>query len=169
VYKWAHWQAQTEIPAETRKPFPRRRGRRFLRSKFLMIFALGVEVSIFSASLFAHHGYAAYDTEKKITLKGTVTSWLWANPHCVLGLDVTDESGQVVHWGAETENPSTMTRQGWTMQSVKPGDQITLTVIRVKNGKPIGRIVEIVLANGQRLQGRVNPATQVKPEESPKE
>lgn len=134
-----------------------------------MTLALGVEVSIFSPPLLAHHGYAAYDTQKKITLKGTVTNWLWANPHCVLGLDVTDDSGQVVHWGAETENPSTMTRQGWTMQSIKPGDQVTVTVLQVRNGKPIGRIVEVVLPSGQKLQGRVNPANEVKPEDSPKQ
>jgi hypothetical protein len=137
-----------------------------LKAKFWTMFALGVAGCICSPALVAHHGYAAYDTEKKITLKGTVTSWLWANPHCVLGLDVADESGQVVHWGAETENPSTMSRQGWTMQSLKPGDQITLTVLQVKNGKPIGRIVEVVLANGQKLQGRVNPANQIKPDDS---
>ena len=137
-----------------------------MKAKFWTIFALAVTGCTFSPALRAHHGYAAYDTEKKITLKGTVTNWLWANPHCVLGLDVTDESGQVVHWGAETENPSTMSRQGWTMQSLKPGDQITLTVLQVKNGKPIGRIVEVVLANGQKLQGRVNPANQIKPDDS---
>ena len=140
-----------------------------LKGKFLMIFALGIGVSIFSTPLFAHHGYAAYDTEKKVTLKGTVTQWFWANPHCVLQLDVTDDSGQVVHWGTETENPSTMIRQGWTKESLKPGDQVSITVLPVKNGKPIGRIVEVVLSNGQRLAGRINPATQIKPEESPKQ
>ena len=139
-----------------------------MKGKLLIVFALAVEVAIFSPALLAHHGYAAYDTQKKVILRGTVTNWLWANPHCVLGLDAIDESGQVVHWGAETENPSTMSRQGWTMQSLKPGDQITLTIIQVKNGKPIGRIVEVVLANGQRLQGRVNPATEIKPEDPPK-
>ena len=140
-----------------------------MKGKFLMIFALGIGVSIFSTPLFAHHGYAAYDTEKKVTLKGTVTQWFWANPHCVLQLDVTDDSGQVVHWGTETENPSTMIRQGWTKESLKPGDQVFITVLPVKNGKPIGRIFEVVLPNGQRLAGRINPATQIKPEESPKQ
>jgi Family of unknown function (DUF6152) len=105
----------------------------------------------------------------KQPLKGTVTQWFWANPHCVLQLDVTDDSGQVVHWGTETENPSTMIRQGWTKESLKPGDQVSITVLPVKNGKPIGRIFEVVLPNGQRLAGRINPATQIKPEESPKQ
>jgi uncharacterized protein DUF6152 len=139
-----------------------------LKGKFLMIFALGMGSSIFSPPPLAHHGYAAYDTDKKVTIKGTVTQWLWANPHCVLQLEVTDDHGQVVHWGAETENPTTMTRQGWTKESIKPGDQVTVTVLPAKNGKPIGRIIEVVLSNGQRLAGRVNPATEVKPEDSAK-
>jgi hypothetical protein len=139
-----------------------------LKHKSTMMLVLGVAALIVSLPLFAHHGYAAYDTEKKITVKGTVTEWFWANPHCVLQLDVTDPSGQVVHWGAETENPTTMTRQGWAKDSIKPGDQVTLTLLPVKNGKPVGRIVEVVLPNGQRLAGRVNPATEVKPEDSSK-
>jgi Family of unknown function (DUF6152) len=129
-----------------------------LKAKFLMVFALSIVVSILSLPLFAHHGNAAYDTEKKITLKGTVTQWFWANPHCVLELDVKDDNGQVVHWGAETENPTTMSHQGWTKTSFKPGDEVTVTMITVKNGKPIGRITEVVLPNGQKLAGRVIPA-----------
>ena len=136
-----------------------------MKSKCLAVLALGFGATIFSPPSFGHHGYAAYDTDRKVTVKGTVTQFFWANPHCVLQLDVIDEHGQVVHWGAETENPTTMTRQGWTRDSLKPGDQITVTVLPVKNGKPIGRIVEVVLPNGQKLAGRVNPATEVKPED----
>jgi hypothetical protein len=119
-----------------------------------MCVALGIGVSIFSLPLFAHHGAAAYDMGKSVTLKGIVTQWVWANPHCILQLDVTDDGGQVVQWSAETENPSSMVHYGYTKQSLKPGDQVTLTVIPAKNGKPFGRIVEVVLPNGQKLAGR---------------
>ena len=139
-----------------------------MTNKSLILLALGLGASILSRPSVAHHGYAAYDTDRKITLKGTVTQWFWANPHCVLQFDVADDKGQVAHWGAETENPTTMTRQGWAKESLKPGDQVTVTMLPVKNGKPIGRIVEVVLPNGQRLSGRVNPATEVKPEDSSK-
>ena len=139
-----------------------------MRRHFLLIFALGMGASIFSVPAHAHHGYAAYDTDKKVTVKGTVTQWFWANPHCILQFDVADDRGQVVHWGAETENPTTMTRQGWTKESIKTGDWVTVTMLPVKNGKPIGRIVEVVLSNGTKLAGRVNPATEVKPEDSAK-
>jgi hypothetical protein len=91
---------------------------------------------------------------KSVTLKGTVTQYVWANPHCVLLFDVTDEHGQVVPWSAETENPSSMVHFGWTKDSVKPGDRVTVTVVPAKNGKPIGRIIEVALPNGQKLAGR---------------
>jgi hypothetical protein len=140
-----------------------------LKGKFLVILALGIGVSIFSSPLFAHHGYVAYDTDKKITIKGTVTQWHWSNPHCLLQMDVTDESGQVVHWIVETENPSSMTRMGWTDKSLKTGEQITLTALPVKNGRPVGRIIEVVTSNGEKLPGRVGADTQVKPEDPAKQ
>ena len=121
-----------------------------------------------SVPLFAHHGYASYFTDKKVTLKGTVTRWLWSNPHCLLQFDVTDDSGQVVHWIAESENPSTLSRIGWTEKSIKTGDQITVSVLPVKSGNPVGRIIDLLLPSGQRLPGRVNPATEVKPDDPPK-
>ncbi len=139
-----------------------------MRNKLAAISLAVVFVLAISVPLFAHHGYAAYDTDKKVTLKGTVTRWIWSNPHCMIQLDVTDDSGHVVSWITETENPTTMTRNGWTDKSIKVGEQVTVIALPVKNGNPAGRILEVVLSNGERLAGRVNPATQVKPEESPK-
>ena len=139
-----------------------------MKRKFLMVFVLGITVSTLSLPLFAHHGAAAYDMGKSITLKGTVTQWFWANPHCILQLDVTDDRGQVVQWAAETENPSSMVHYGYTKQSMKPGDQVTVTVVPVKNGKPIGRIVEVVLPDGQKLAGRGLQGP-TKPEDYPKQ
>lgn len=143
-------------------------GRWSLKAKLLILVSLSLGVSILTVPAFAHHGYAAYETDRKISVTGTVTEWFWANPHCVLQFDATDDKGQVVHWGAETENPTTMTRQGWTKESMKPGDKVTVTMLPVKNGKPIGRILEVVLPNGEKLAGRVNPATEVKPQDAPK-
>jgi len=124
-----------------------------LRGKFLIFLALGISVLNFSMRLDAHHGNAAYDSTKQINLKGTVTQFIWANPHCVLLFDVTDEKGQVVHWMAESENPTTMANLGWLKASFKPGDSMTLRVITVKNGKPIGRIVWAETADRTKLCG----------------
>ena len=94
-----------------------------MKGKFLTAFVLVLAISIGSLPLLAHHGNAVYDDTRTITLKGTVTQWLWANPHCILHLDVTDNSGQVVSWIVETENPTSMFNIGWTKTSFKPGDQ----------------------------------------------
>jgi hypothetical protein len=122
-----------------------------VKAKFLTVFAVAVGVLIVSVPLFAHHGNSAFDTGKRTTMKGTVTEWFWANPHCFLRFDATDDHGQVIHWVAETSNPPDMINSGWSRQSLKPGDQITVTVQPVKNGRPIGRVLEVVLPNGQRL------------------
>ena len=139
-----------------------------MRNKIAVISFAVVCVLAGSVPLLAHHGYAAYDTDRKVTLKGTVTRWIWSNPHCMIQLDASDDSGHVARWIAETENPSTMSRNGWTDKSIKVGEQITVIVLPVKNGNPAGRILEVITSNGEKLPGRVNPATQVKPDESAK-
>ncbi len=123
-----------------------------MRNKLITIF-FGLLTA--SVPLAAHHGNAAYDTTKRTTLKATVTEWVWANPHCFLKFDAKDDKGNVVHWLAETSNPSDMTNLGWSKETFKPGDEATVTFIPVRNGNPIGRIQQVVLANGQTLSARV--------------
>jgi hypothetical protein len=119
--------------------------------KFFVALALAAGGLIVSVPLSAHHGDAVYDTTAKpITMKGTVTQWVWANPHCVLQFDVSD-NGQVAHWVAETTAPPSLINRGWTKQSLKPGDQVTITVLPVKNGRTVGRLLEVVFPDGQKL------------------
>ena len=73
-----------------------------VRKMRVTILLLLVGFFAISAPVFAHHGNASYDYEKTITLKGTVTQWGWTNPHCFIRFDVRDETGQTVHWIAET-------------------------------------------------------------------
>ncbi len=108
--------------------------------------------SVFSGALYAHHGNAAYESEKEVTIMGTVTEWLWANPHCFLKVDVKDTSGNVQHWVIEALNPPDMVRRGWAKNNFKPGDEVTVTLWQARNGAPIGRFRgerSVVLANGQ--------------------
>ena len=123
-----------------------------MRNKLMAIFLGLVTVSI---PLFAHHGAAAYDTAKKITLKATVTEWVWANPHCFLKFDAKDDKGNVVHWALESSNPADMVNLGWSKQTFKPGDEVSVTFMPVKNGNPVGRIQQVVLADGRTLSARV--------------
>jgi Family of unknown function (DUF6152) len=125
------------------------------RNSVRKIMSIFLGLLIVSVPVFAHHGAAAYDTSKKITVKATVTEWFWANPHCFLKFDAKDEKGNVVHWATEASNPADMINLGFSKQTFKPGDEITVTFMPVKNGQPIGRIQQVVLANGQTLSARV--------------
>jgi hypothetical protein len=111
-------------------------------------------LTLYSAPLFAHHGAAAYDMAHTITAKATVTSVTWINPHTVLNFDVKDDSGKVIHWQAEMYNPLYMVRSGWTKDTLKNGDEITVTFNPAKNGSPNGLIrenVSKIVFNGQEL------------------
>ena len=110
-----------------------------------------------SAPLAAHHGGASFDASKELTLKGTVTEWIWANPHCFLKFDATDDSGTVRRWAVEVGNPTDMSRSGWARTSLKPGDGITVSLNPARNGAPVGRLRSVVLPDGQTL-GTQRPA-----------
>jgi hypothetical protein len=104
-----------------------------------------------SGSLAAHHGAAAFDVGKKVVLKGTVVGWVYSNPHCLLSLDVTGEDGKVVRWIAEGQAPNVIYPVGYRKDSFNLGDQVTVTVEPVKNGRPMGRVLAAVLADGTTL------------------
>ena len=93
-----------------------------------------------AAPAMAHHGSAAYDLQKTVTSKATVTSLTWANPHCLLNFDTTEASGDVKHWHVEMYNPVYMTRAGWNRNRLKAGDEITITFHPAKNGTGNGFI-----------------------------
>ena len=114
--------------------------------------ALGLGIIAVPVTLFAHHGAAIYDETKAVTVKGVVTDWLWANPHCLLEFDVKNDKGESVHWTAEVSNPPDMIARGWSRKMFKPGDDVTVTMIVAKNGEPIGRIARIAV-NGKTFEG----------------
>ncbi len=122
-----------------------------MKFKAALFVPLAAIVLMLSVPLFAHHGNAALDVGKKVTIKGTVTEWLWANPHCWLKVDVKDDSGKVVNWVGETNNAADMVEKGWSKNTLKPGDEVSVTLEPVKNGKPAGKVLEVVLPNGQTL------------------
>src|SRR5580658_929208 len=94
-----------------------------------ILFVLVGAWMLVSAPVYAHHGNASYDYDKTVTLKGTVTKWMWSNPHCILFFDVKDDKSETQHWVAEASNPVDMLRAGWASYSMKPGDEITIDVM----------------------------------------
>ena len=105
----------------------------------------------------AHHSSANYDTGKEIVLKGVVTAWLFGNPHCVLRFDTRDDTRTVRNWAAEVQNPTEMTRLGWSRRSFAAGDAVTVTLKPGRGGAPIGLIVKVLLPNGQTLYANGQP------------
>ena len=130
--------------------------------------AIGIAAGILaaSASTVAHHGAATFDTGKELMLEGTVTEWVWSNPHCFLKFDVKDKDGTVRNWTGETSNPPDMVNRGWSRRSFKAGDQVTATVEPVKSGNPVGRLLQVRFADGRILSTR-GPVTQGGSEPAP--
>jgi Family of unknown function (DUF6152) len=123
-----------------------------LRRVFTIFAILGVGILALGSALFAHHGTGvAYQTDKTITLKGTVTEWIWSNPHCGILFDVTDEQGNVVHWGAELGNPHMLSSAGFSKDLLKPGDQVTISGHPSRSGAPRVEFRNIVLPDGRTL------------------
>jgi hypothetical protein len=107
--------------------------------------------------VFAHHGTSAFDTTTPVAIKGTVAEYSWTNPHNQIRLDVKDDKGKVTQWEVETLSPAKMARAGWTKDSLKAGDQVTLTVYAAKNGSPVAYLIKLVFADGKELGTREQP------------
>jgi hypothetical protein len=122
-----------------------------MNAKFVARFALFAALLWVSGPAFAHHGAAGYDSNKLMTLKGTVTDFRFQNPHAQIFIDVKDSSGKVQNWILEAVGIATLSRSGWTRTIMKSGDAITVTGNPAKNGSPSMRLTKVVLASGKEL------------------
>lgn len=105
-----------------------------------------------SVPALAHHGAATFDTVGEITLTGTVTEWVWSNPHSVLRLEVKGADGTAKTWSVATSNVADLSKRGWSRRTFKAGDQVTVLIQPAKSGQPVGMIRNVVLADGQKIQ-----------------
>ena len=100
----------------------------------------------------AHHSFAAeFDANAPIELTGTVTKVEWANPHTYFYMDVTTPKGEVEGWALEMGSPNGLMRRGWTRDSMKIGDVVTVTGSRAKDGSFKGNARSVVLSTGKKL------------------
>jgi Family of unknown function (DUF6152) len=118
-----------------------------------LLFAVAVSLPLSRPAL-AHHSMSMYDRSHDTTFKATILQFDWANPHAQITFTAADEHGNEVKWVAEGPGPNRLANHGWTKDSLKPGDQVTIVGNCNKNGSPTMRFERVILANGQQLEAR---------------
>ena len=107
-----------------------------------------------AAPVLAHHSFAAeYDAAKPTTITGTVTKVEWMNPHARFYVDVKDADGKVTNWNFELGAIPVLLKQGWTRNSLKVGDQVTVQGSLAKDGSNTANARKVTLADGRRVFG----------------
>jgi hypothetical protein len=107
----------------------------------------------------AHHAFTAeFDSAKSMKVTGTVTKFEWTNPHAWFYIDIKDDNGAVTNWGFEMNSPNMLLRNGWTRNSLKAGDVITVEAFGARDGSHIGNAKSVTLTStGQKLLAAPNP------------
>jgi Family of unknown function (DUF6152) len=105
----------------------------------------------------AHHSYAAYDLTHTRTLRGTVEAFHWRNPHSEFTLVQADDHGELIKWNIITSSPAILMRFGWTQDSLKSGDRVSVLCNPMSDGSHGGRLHTVVLLDtGQVLKTKLS-------------
>lgn len=105
----------------------------------------------------AHHSFAAFNTTTEKTIVGTVKVFEWTNPHTWIWVDVTNDKGAVETWGVEGMSPNYLARRGWTKNTFKFGDKVTIVVRPLRDGSTGGMFVRATLPDGRELTFAAGP------------
>jgi hypothetical protein len=124
---------------------------RFLKLPLMAVAAATALAAAWPAM--SHHSFAMYEPTKTLTFKGTVKSFQWTNPHVVVWVLVQPEGGGAAEeWSFETTSPGVLTRAGWTRQSLKAGDHVSVTFSPLRDGSHGGGLNSVTLLDtGQKL------------------
>jgi len=127
-----------------------------MRIQRVLVVAAFISVFMMLGGLvFAHHSTAGYDKSKTVPLKGTVSEWVWRNPHCILIWDVKDANGKVQRWYGEMQSPISNVGMGLNRNTFKPGDELIVTVNPGANGQAL--VLTIADAKGKMILERIRP------------
>lgn len=113
-----------------------------------ILFALA---PLLAAPALAHHSGAMFDSERTQTISGKVTEFNWVNPHSSFKVEVVGADGKAEVWAIEMNTPQNLVRNGWKRTTIKPGDQVSVVVRPLRDGKPGGSYMSITLADGTKL------------------
>jgi len=122
-----------------------------MKSQILALLSVVVFVLAAAGLTSAHHGTAEFDSTKPTTLKGTVTEFVWSNPHGSVDLNVNDVKGRVEKWHGYLTSPNWLARAGWSKNTLKPGDEVKLIGRPSKFGGNLLKVTKVQLASGQEL------------------
>ena len=116
------------------------------------VFAAAAGFLIICSPASAHHGGGMYDRTRTVSVKGTVTVFDWANPHVMIFVDGPDGKGGTQKWSVETRGgPRVLAKSGWSKDTIKVGEEITVVGYPNKNGSPNMRLQKVRLTNGMEL------------------
>ena len=120
--------------------------------KFRALSLATIAVGIFVVPASAHHSFAMFDAAKTVTLEGTVKEFEWTNPHSWLRVTVNDpKTGKAVLWALELSSPARLTTMGMHSNSVKAGDNVTVTFHPMRDGTRGGQFIQAVLPGGKEV------------------
>ena len=114
-------------------------------------FTLLLAALAMAPALQAHHAPAVFDQTRTIVVAGTVTEFVWSNPHSWIRMDVVDEDGKVTNWSMEMNPPTYLVRGGWRSTTLKPGDKVSVVANPLRTNEPGGKFVAITLPDGRVL------------------
>ena len=118
----------------------------------LSAFVLAGALTALAAPAFAHHSFAMFDHEKTATIVGTVKEFEWTNPHAWIHIVAADEKGAPTDWSFEMGSVGQVAAQGWKVDTIKPGDKISVTMHPLKDGSHGGQYMSATLADGRSLK-----------------
>jgi hypothetical protein len=121
-----------------------------------IVLSLGCALAALLAplDLFAHHGSSNYDMSKSVSVKGTVKQFAFVNPHSAIYLESKDDKGNAEEWLVEADSPNNLARNGWTRDSIKAGELVTVVGNQLKDGSKVMRLQKVVFTDGRELKPR---------------